>query len=681
MLKSGRVEPLLCINGAGHGVRDTRVAAGGARLERVHERLRQLTHKCVTTGDLKVSRRLVQKHSPVRTLAFWVVGRSPLRHLGEHRVSRGFYFRHRVKDGTSLTLEFCPCGRYQALMSKMQVAPVDGLLREQKMATTMRLRIAAVVSAVGLAIALCVLLSSSQPTGTAMRTETGAVRTQIWQGAVSPKLEEEADLSRAEERVLGIKAELGLRQKLPASTTAAGDAAAHPTSSFVQEIPKAGQSNKFVTLSRPSVEAPRTGGRMEEVRIPQLVSRAENKHTAYKIGGWQLNSLSAERREQPGRHPGRSLIAPQTSREWPKTDSNSKQNKVDQDWRPEARQTMNTHKASEERADEIVALRLNQLARVERSEQPAIREWREEQSAKWGKEKIVLAQKEKSSSEQQHINEDLKQEARQIGLWRRQEQRATRKMVEKRSAKVEYDKVRKARSEVGHEQRVRLQQEAASKEIQTITREEMREWSAEKKGQAVERMAKRMKARAFDKLRQADGQIVKRLKAEPASTQEFRKQRKVPHVEWKEDQVRDDVKAAVHLERENRRLHQQADNLARHRANKQWENLVKMARGDSTRESSLEGTSGSLKQNLAAYLTSGPDQPAIVDAKLDDQNEISGDITEEKNQERTQASDSLKQNDLAAYLTSGPEQPAIVDATLRDQKEVCSPLQSCLVCA
>ena len=549
-------------------------------------------------------------------------------------------------------------------MSKIQVDPVDGLLREQTMATTMRLRIAAVVSAVGLAIALCVLLSSSQPTGTAMQTETGTVRTQIWQGAVSPKLEEEADLSRAEERVLGIKAELGLRQKLPA------------TSSFVREISKAGQSNKFVTLSRASVEAPRTGGRMEEVRIPQLVSRAESTHTAYKIGGWRLNSLSAQRREQPERHQGRSLIAPQTSREWPKTDSNSKQNKVDKDRRPEARQTMNTHKASEERADEIVALRLNQLARVERSEQPAIREWREEQSAKWGKEKIVFAQKKKSSPEQKHINEDLKQEARQIGLWRRQEQRATRKMVEKRSAKVEHDKVRKARSEVGHEQRVRLQQEAASKEIQTITREEMREWSAEKKGQAVERMAKRMKARAFDKLRQADGQIVKRLKAEPDSTQEFRKQRKVPHVEWKEDQVRDDVKAAVHLERENRRLHQQADNLARHQANKQWENLVKMARGDSTRESSLEGTSGSLKQNLAAYLTSGPDQPAIGDAKLDDQNEISGDITEEKNEERAQGSDSLKQNELAAYLTSGPDQPAIVDATLRDQKEVlfCPPI-------
>lgn len=145
-------------------------------------------------------------------------------------------------------------------------------------------------------------------------------------------------------------------------------------------------------------------------------------------------------------------------------------------------------------------------------------------------------------------------------------------------------------------------------------------------------MVTRHKNRAFDKLERADQQVAQRLKSEPVTSSAPRKQREAQHVEWTEDKVGDDVKAAVHLERQKRRQDTAEDmrqntqqrhqirTLARRQAEKQWEKMVNMAIGNGALVKA-QSNPGVLNQNLAAYLTSGPDQPDDIKANIQEQNE------------------------------------------------------------
>jgi len=424
---------------------------------------------------------------------------------------------------------------------------------------------AALVS--GLLLLACLALAARRAPLRAARREV-VLAEEAAPGSLSKAVLEEAELARAQERVLGIKAALAAQQPSAAPHGAPAVPNAAPRSQAPPALTRIERQLAEVRELRSHADAAVQDAirdRQAEARMKAaLQAEIDSQRPAGRPGAVARGqpvpeitvAVDAARRpvdERRASHTGDSAAA-KDIREWRAQQSAA--------WEKQKRKDA----AAERR-----------LARMEKADRPEIRQWREQQTRAWKQAKTSLAQKALVSREEQRsIDLDLKREERQIRLWRDQQQDATRKWREKESEKVEDERVRKARlasdsklrqSAHGHEQRVRSLENAARQEIKSITAKEMLQWNFARKGQALARI----QARAASK--------------KPAA-------RKVA--------VGDDSQA-----RETRKLE-------RRQAEVQWKRLVKMAIGAPAsarlreRERGLISESeqhpAMVNQNLAAYL-------------------------------------------------------------------------------
>jgi hypothetical protein len=134
----------------------------------------------------------------------------------------------------------------------------------------------------------------------------------------------------------------------------------------------------------------------------------------------------------------------------------------------------------------------------------------------------------------------------------------------------------------------------------------------------------RLRTRLFKGVEHADRKVANTLTSDPVSSlspEQQRRRREVQAVEWREAQEQASNKAAASRNDEQSRVLRRVQKYAlqRKQAEKQWSHLVKMALGDSALAKQARQNTKMYSQNLAAYMESGPDQPAEIQGELNEQ--------------------------------------------------------------
>lgn len=418
-----------------------------------------------------------------------------------------------------------------------------------------------------LAATLSVTLSEHRPGTASGLLQTGTV----W--SVPPRLMEEAELARAEERVMGIKAELAAgAQSAPAQAT-------EQPAGFVQAAPSA---KIMASAHRPAQAAEQPAGFVQAAPRAKIMARAVSTHivkparavpgAAVEIPGTKsfgsaeatfkehtlkapvAKAASAIKHEQAVQAEDRTIIAELREEQRKKMDR--MEEKEINDW-----------KAKQEAAFLSKRQHPSTLARIETSEKPKIRKWRAQQTSAWEQEKVSLAQE--AAAKQTKINKQLEHEESMIAEWRNQQQKTIHRWKERESAKEGVRRVHMAQS-LAHAQRVNAQERAAKHEIKVVKEKEMKEWKADRKEQARKRIRDRATAHSFKVFQDASRQVgdtlhhdSNKISSEPE--RERRKKEQIREVEWSESQAADSDNVARQAQRENSRVrqHEDADKLER----------------------------------------------------------------------------------------------------------------------
>ena len=428
---------------------------------------------------------------------------------------------------------------------------------------------------------LAVLLAMSQTWRREKTAELGETAGGVWN--VAPRLLEQAELARVEERALGLQTELMKAHRAHHSPPAAHVANMKHDNEIGQKMDDHRDSTpQFMKQIRSQLSAVRVLQK-QAVAAQETAAWAREEEALLKA---KLQTEIVRRRDQIGMaQKQRSRVQQEAKREQAAREERTKI----QGWR--AQQSKAWMKVRS-------AALVSSLAHVEQQERPEIRKWRQQQAAAWEKER-------ESDLDEKNIDEALHHEASKIKLWRNQQQQATRRWREDASEKSEDDKVLRAQSTEQN-----LQATAAEHEIKAITAQEMHEWKDARKNEArlrLEAMAKKRALNDLNSFEREDQQITRTLGSDKIASEseaKMRRHRREQEVEWQEAKMKNKAKKVAQQVRSMRQGLETAT-LERKQAEIEWEHMVKSAIGDGALTQEAERDPSMVHQNLAQYMTKG----------------------------------------------------------------------------